>query len=94
MDRLIKDVSTFTSRSQATTLALTEFLGKWARTLSTREVLDRVKRLSSGDHAVLFYESLEDKHRVLFAFLKTDSKKGNTPCTSAGSIPLIRFGKE
>jgi len=44
--------------------------------LVPKQVLDYVKKLSLGDHAVLFYESLRIKHHVLFTFLRDALERG------------------
>ena len=45
--------------------------------LISRQVLGYVKKLSLGDHAILLYESLAIKHRVLFTFLREGLEKGD-----------------
>jgi len=44
--------------------------------LVPKQVLDYVRKLSTGDHAVLFYESLDVKQQVLFTFLREGLERG------------------
>ncbi|MFQ6084727.1 MAG: MEDS domain-containing protein [Candidatus Bathyarchaeia archaeon] len=41
-----------------------------------KQILDHVKGLSAHDHVVHFYETEEDKHRVLFSFVESKLKSG------------------
>lgn len=40
------------------------------------QILDYVKNLSPGDHAILLYESIEDKDQVLFNYIKAGLDRG------------------
>ncbi len=44
--------------------------------LEKNEVLDFVEQMKTSDHVILFYSNPEDKHQVLFTFLKAGLDKG------------------
>ena len=44
--------------------------------MAKNEVLDFVEQMKTTDHVVLFYSKPEDKHQVLFTYLKTGLDKG------------------
>ena len=44
--------------------------------MEKNEVLDFVRQMKARDHVILFYSNPEDKHQVLFTYLKAGLDKG------------------
>ncbi|MDH5664584.1 MAG: MEDS domain-containing protein, partial [Candidatus Bathyarchaeota archaeon] len=49
---------------------------KMQRRLDFGKTLDYVRGLKTGDHGIVFYRSLNEKHEVLFNFLQSGLQKG------------------
>jgi len=48
------------------------------------EILDFVKRMKTKDHVIMFYSKPEDKHQVLFTYLKVGLDQGEAAAYVAG----------
>ena len=55
--------------------------------LQRGHVLNYLQSLAMGDHAVLFYETLDEKQRCLFTFLKGGLERGEVAVYVAGEEP-------
>lgn len=44
--------------------------------MEKRGILDFVKQMKAKDHVIMFYSKPEDKHQVLFAYLKAGLDQG------------------
>jgi len=67
--------------------------------LEKSEILEFVKQMKAADHVIMFYSKLEDKHQVLFTYLKAGLDQGEAAAYIASEEPpnqikqaMKRFG--